>query len=144
MKSKEENTYYCIVTGSPKYIPPSLVKNKLKKFGSKDDFRNHYISREARKMLKQNMTVDEIRQQLNCSPDLPSVDPHILARLKLLKKRARKGQKEAQEQVDLGKVFHSNRCMSTLHCRPNYGSFLLRTALLKTLVPLTYSLTCIS
>jgi len=55
------------------------------------------------------MTVDEIRQQLNCSPDLPSVDPHILARLKLLKKRARKGQKEAQEQVERARYLNSQQ-----------------------------------
>ena len=69
MKSKDSNTYKCIVTGAPKYIPPSLAKKQFAKFGSADEFRKYYVSREARKLLKMGKSVSEVRTELN-SPDL--------------------------------------------------------------------------
>ena len=98
--NKEANTYYCIVTGEPKYIPPSLVKNKLKKFGDESLFREHYVSTPARKLLKSGMTVKEVREQLGATDDVSDISPQILLRLKLMKLTSRKGRKEAEEHAE--------------------------------------------
>ena len=97
MSRKADNTYKCIVTGAEKYIPPSLSKKKIIKFGSVEEYRKHYISREAVKLLKQRMTVDEIRKSLNITEDLDPVPANILIKLKLVKLNTRKGKKEAEE-----------------------------------------------
>lgn len=99
--SDKPNMYSCIVTGNEKYIPPSLLKNKLKKYGDIEEFRKHYISKEAAKLLKNGNTVTQVRELLNAPEDLPSVDVKILHRLKMVKtSRSRKGNKEAQEALE--------------------------------------------
>ena len=107
MKSKEANTYNCIVTGAPKYIPPSLAKKQFIRFGSADEFKKHYVSREARKMLKQGMSVKDIRDKLNCSDDLSDVGIDILIKLKLVKLHTRKGRKEANEAKERARYLNS-------------------------------------
>ena len=84
------NHYYtCIVTGLEKYIPPSLAKNKIAKFGNEKEFRKHYVSASAAKFLRNGQTINEIRESLNIV-NLPTVSPHVLARLNLMRKK--KGQ----------------------------------------------------
>ena len=70
------NYYKCIVTGEEKYIPPSLLKNKLKKFGDIEEFKKHYVCSQVAKLLRKGQTVDEIREQLNIT-DLPKVNLQI-------------------------------------------------------------------
>lgn len=91
----KNNKYTCIVTGDIKYIPPSLSKTKIQKFGNDADFRAHYISTDASKLLRQGLNVNEVREKLG-GQDLPEVDSHVLARLKLLRKK--KGLRAQQEQ----------------------------------------------
>jgi|TARA_Y100000310_G_C20577252_1_gene761059 Rad3-related DNA helicase len=93
--NSEKNHYSCIVTGEKRYIPPSLAKVKISKFGSEDDFRKHFVSPSAAKLLRAGTTVDEIRKQLNIT-DLPKIPLIILTRLQLLRKK--KGQR-AQESI---------------------------------------------
>ena len=107
MGNKEENTYYCIITNEPKYIPPSLAKNKIAKFGSKEEFQKYYVSKQARKLLKSGNTVDQIRKALNCPKNLPAVDSKILYKLKLIKIRTRKGAKDHQEVLERRRYLNS-------------------------------------
>ena len=107
MSRKADNTYKCIVTGAEKYIPPSLCKKKIIKFGSVEEYRKHYISREAVKLLKQRMTVDEIRKSLNITEDLDPVPTDILIKLKLVKLNTRKGKKEADEARERARYLNS-------------------------------------
>lgn len=101
------NRYKCIVTGIEKYIPPSLLKGKLTKYGSASEFAKHYICPPASKLLRQGQTIDEIRTRLG-GEDLPSVDPHILTRLNLLRKKKGLRAKEATEVFERQRYLNSN------------------------------------
>ena len=61
------NDYHCIVSGIKKYIPPSLLKDKIKKFGSEEAFIQHFICPAAAKLLRAGQTVDEIRHNAKFS-----------------------------------------------------------------------------
>lgn len=74
-----------------------MLKNKLKKFGTTDAFREHYVSREARKLLKEGKTVSEVRKILNAPEGLPEVPVDILYRLKLIKTSTRRPNKDTEE-----------------------------------------------
>ena len=80
----------CIITGESSYFPPKSMEKKVSKFGSRKQFEMHYVSIPAKKLLRQGLTVDEIREKLNITTKLPDVDLKILSRLKLLKKKKRK------------------------------------------------------
>ena len=99
------NYYTCLITGEEKYIPPSLAKNKIIKFGSEEEYRKHYISATAAKLLRKGQTVDEIRDQLGIE-GLPKVNPHVLTRLKLLRKK--KGARIQQETEKLERQRYLN------------------------------------
>lgn len=101
------NRYKCIVTGIEKYIPPSLIKSKLSKFGSASEFAKHYICPSASKLLRQGQTIDEVRASLG-GEDLPSVDPHILTRLNLLRKKKGLRAKEANEALERQRYLNSS------------------------------------
>ena len=88
-------TFECIVTGEKKYISAGNLKRRLAKFGSQQEFAQHYICVAAKKLLRKGMTVDEIRKQLNVTQELARVPNKILARLKLLKKKPRKQKDQA-------------------------------------------------
>ncbi|MBC8416908.1 hypothetical protein H8E06_01085 [bacterium] len=77
----------CIITGESSYFPPKSMEKKASKFGSLKEFEMHYVSIPARKLLRQGLTVDEVRERLNVTAKLPDVDLKILYRLKLLKKK---------------------------------------------------------
>ena len=95
------------MTGDVKYIPPSIAKKKVSKYGSEKDFRDHYISTKAAKLLRGGLSVDEVRSQLG-GTDLPSIDVHILARLKLIRKKKGVRAQEAQEKLDRAKYLNSS------------------------------------
>lgn len=104
---RSENTYKCIITGEEKYIPPSLVKSKVKRFGTADEYRKYYVCKPAAKLLKSGKTVDEVRTELNAPTDLPGVDLEILIKLKLVKVNRRKGKKEAEEEAERVRYLNS-------------------------------------
>ena len=105
---RSENTYKCIITGEEKYIPPSLVKSKIKRFGTADEYRKYYVSKPAAKLIKNGKTVDEVRGELNAPADLPGVDLEILIKLKLVKVNRRKGKKEAEEHTERLRYLNSD------------------------------------
>jgi len=111
---RSENTYKCIVTGEEKYIPPSLLKSKIKKFGTANEYKKYYVSKPAAKLLKLGKTVDEVRQDLNAPKDLPEVDLEILIKLKLVKVNRRKGKREALEARDRENYLNSDEFKSKM------------------------------
>ena len=97
----------CIVTGESSYFPPKSMEKKVSKFGSLNQFKIHYVSIPARKLLRQGHTVDEVREKLNVTTELPDVDLNILSRLKLLKKKKRKD-KSAQARAENDRYLRSD------------------------------------
>ena len=83
-------TLNCIVTNRGKYVGGSVLQNKINKFGSEDNIRKFYVSREAAQLLKQGYTVEQVRSELNVTDFNKTVDFEVLYKLKLLKKRKRK------------------------------------------------------
>ena len=84
----------CIITGREKYFTPKLMAKRIAKFGTVSQVQIHYVCMDAKRLLKQGLTVDEIREKLGITETLPKVNLQILSRLKLLKKP--KGQKNAK------------------------------------------------
>lgn len=76
----------CIVTGKLSYFSKSSLEKKVSKFGSVDEVAKHYICPPARKLLRSGMTVDQVREKLNVTADVPKVEFETLSRLGLLKK----------------------------------------------------------
>ena len=101
------NHYYtCIVIGTDKYIPPSLAKNKITKFGGEQEFRKHYVCPDAAKLLRSGKTVDEIREEFNVK-NLPAVSPQILTRLNLMRKKRGLRAKESLEKQERQRYLNS-------------------------------------
>lgn len=77
----------CIVSGMEKRIAGGTVQKEVSKFGSIEMAKQHFVCREARRLLKDRVQPEDVQKQL-----LPSdaksfaIDLHALARLKLLKK----------------------------------------------------------
>lgn len=88
----------CIITGEEKYLTNSNLQNKLKKFGTQEILEKYYVSKPAAKLLKQGLTVEEVRSKLNSSLTT-SVDYEVLYKLKLLKKT--KGKKRILSREEL-------------------------------------------
>lgn len=82
--SKDQNTLRCIITGKTRQTNSEYLEEKAKIAGSKDEFRAHYICREALSLLKEGKTVIEVRQQLGTTLDLlPSDDQTIKRALEI-------------------------------------------------------------
>lgn len=102
----KSNVYVCIVTGEEKYIPPSLAKNKIQKFGSEEDYRKHYVSPSTAKLLRKGQTVDEIREQQGIK-GLSKINLHILTRLNLLRKKKGLRAKDSEERLERQRYLNS-------------------------------------
>lgn len=77
----------CIVTGLERRVSKSGMAKGVKKFGDLMGFIEHYISNEAKRLLRQRISPEEVQKQLRPPAKKPfSIDHKILARLKLLKK----------------------------------------------------------
>ena len=100
-----KNVYKCIVTGVEKYIAPSIAKKKIHKFGNEAEFRKHYVSPTAAKLLRAGQTVDQIRQDQGVT-DLPAIPPIVLTKQKLIRKR--KGIRAEQQAEELSRTRYLN------------------------------------
>lgn len=77
----------CIVTGLERRVSKAGVTKGNKKFGGPVAFDEHYVSNEAKRLLKQRVSPEEVQKQLRPINKKPfSIDHQALARLKLLKK----------------------------------------------------------
>jgi hypothetical protein len=77
----------CVVTGIEKRVSKAGVAKGIKKFGDLTSFIEHYVSNEAKRLLKQRVSPEEVQKQLRPSNLKPfTIDKQVLARLKLLKK----------------------------------------------------------
>ncbi len=102
----KKNHYICIVTGESKYIAPSIAKKKIAKFGNEEEFRKHYIAPSIASLLRKGQTIDEIRAALGVA-DLPKINPHILTRLNLLRKKKGGRIKESIEKLERARYLNS-------------------------------------
>lgn len=67
----------CIITGLERNTSMDYLKTKESKFGSIDNFINNYISSGALKLLKNNISVLEIKNTLNPNNSFTPSDTQI-------------------------------------------------------------------
>lgn len=84
----------CVVTGKTVYFSASLLASKAEKFGSIEQFRRHYVSTPARKILREGFTVEQTREKLNAGHNLPKVSQTVLENLGLYKPRKHKAKQK--------------------------------------------------
>lgn len=80
----------CIITGRTVYFSEALLQKKSKKFGSIENFRNHYVCVAARKILREGYTVQQTREHLKEGQHLPIPSDTVLRNLDLFKPRKHK------------------------------------------------------
>lgn len=79
--------FTCIVSGMEKKLTKSVREKGISKFGSLEQFQKHYISREAKKLLKQRVQPEDVQKQLLPKGKQPfTINREALVKLKLLKK----------------------------------------------------------
>jgi len=81
----------CVVTGLERRVSKAGIAKGIKKFGDLATFIEHYVSNEAKRLLRQRISPEEVQKQLRPANLKPfSIDKQVLARLKLLKKQRNK------------------------------------------------------
>lgn len=92
----------CIVTGLDRRVSKAGIKKGISKFGSLSVFCENYVSNEAKRLLKQRVSPEEVQKRLRPEHLKPfEIDHKVLARLKLLKKPRHKklSEQEATQTV---------------------------------------------
>ena len=114
-------TVSCIITGEEQYLNKNTLQNKLKKFGSTDNLQRYFVSRDAAKLLKSGLTIQQVREKLK-SKLSNQVDMEILYKLNLMKitKKRKKflspeqiKQQQEQTQENERKYYEHKEKMST-------------------------------
>jgi hypothetical protein len=102
---KNKYTIKCNVTGLDLVRTPKYLKEQTEKYGfeSVDALRSQYIGRTARKLLKEGKSVDEIRNQYNCSIQTP-VTAETLIRFKVQKASGTINLRRSEQKPTLKKV----------------------------------------
>jgi len=84
MKSQELE---CIVSGITKRVSKNTLIKMSSMFGDFEQVKRHYVSKEAKKLLRGRVAPEKVQEQLLPKDKKPfSIDYQILARLNLLKK----------------------------------------------------------
>jgi len=86
-------------------MPPSMAQKKIDKFGSVSEFRKYYVSTSAARLLRSGQTVEEVRQALGGS-DLPEIDPIVLIKQNLIRKK--KGARAAVQSEEKKRIQYLN------------------------------------
>jgi hypothetical protein len=94
VKQKIKSIYAtCLITGKQHYIYGPTLQRKVAKFGSVESFLSNFISTKAKKLLKEGLSQDEVRQKLKIKAKLPEIAEQILIRNKI--KKVNKRQKKS-------------------------------------------------
>lgn len=100
-KRKAKSAYVnCLITGKKHYIYGPALARKIAKFGSLQDFEKHFISTKAKKLLKEGLSQQEVREKLKVKQELPEVDDQILYRNKIKKVNKRVKKEETGSYID--------------------------------------------
>jgi len=87
----------CIVTGLVRRVSKAGMAKGIKKFGGLNTFVDHYVSNEAKRLLRQRISPEEVQKQLRPDNLEPfAINHQALARQKLLKKPRHKKLTEAE------------------------------------------------
>jgi hypothetical protein len=94
----------CVVTGLEKGVRPAIYNKRIEKYGSEEELLRSYVSNEGKQLLREGLTVDEIRAQVDTANDdtlIPAADlVDLVASVttkKASKKKANTPKAEAKE-----------------------------------------------
>lgn len=115
----------CIITGRTTYFGDQFLAPKLQKYGSIEIFKERFVCNQAKRMLREGKTVEQIREELECPKDLPPVDISFLKNIKILRKRQAAEMEEVVENAGLQKVNEDiqKRVESYKNDIKEYGAF---------------------
>lgn len=68
----------CIITGKVLVATPEYYKKKVEKAGSEQELLRTYVCKEAKDLLKQGLSVAQIRKQLNVQLTLPDPPADVI------------------------------------------------------------------
>ena len=68
----------CIVSGKESLFSGDYLKKKINEFGDLDNLQKLYISRHVKTLFKRGYGVDEIKNILNLSNDMPTPSEEII------------------------------------------------------------------
>lgn len=107
---KNKYTVKCNVTGIDLIRTPKYLREQIQKYGfnNADEFRNQYIGREGRKLLKEGKSIEEIRSQYKCDLQTP-ISQETLIRFKIKKGSGSTVLRRSEEKPTLKKVDSDNQ-----------------------------------
>ncbi len=86
------------MSGIEKRVSANTINKQSLRFGNLEQFEEHFVCREAKQLLRQRMSPDQVQTQLLPAGKKPfAINFHALARLKLLKKAKSKSKMSAEE-----------------------------------------------
>jgi len=86
------------VSGIEKRVSGITINKQSLRFGNLEQFEEHFVCQEAKKLLRQRIPPDQVQAKLLPSGKKPfSINLHALARLKLLKKSKSKARMTPEE-----------------------------------------------
>ena len=74
-KQKQNLKLTCMITGKSRNTNTAYLDKKAQNAGSVESFVENYVSRSAAKLLRQGMTVDQVRAELEVNPQYSEDNP---------------------------------------------------------------------
>lgn len=111
----------CVITGKKHYVYGPSFEKKIAKFGSLEELAKHFISSKAKKLLKQGLSQQEVRDKLKIKTKLPEVDDIILIRNKIKKVNKREKKNDNSDYLQSAEFLLKKQ--KELATRNTYESF---------------------
>lgn len=73
MKEKQNLQLTCIITGKTRSTNTAYLEKKANAAGSAELFTGNYVTRDAAKLLRQGLTVQQVRETLGVDSTVPEV-----------------------------------------------------------------------
>lgn len=99
----------CLITGKKHYIYGPTLTKKIAKFGSLEEFQKHFISGKAKKLLKEGLTQQQVREKLKVKGNIPDVEDIVLIRNKIKKINKREKKEDNSEYLNSERYLTSKR-----------------------------------
>ena len=91
MSNRKQNLRLtCMITGTTRNTNAAYLEKKADMVGSAEKYTSNYISRTAARMLRQGLTVEQIRQELGVTSNRDVTDEQARTALEFNGRRIRK------------------------------------------------------
>jgi len=71
----------CIITGKTITVSDEYYDKKIKEYGTEENFKNLYTSRQAKSLLKRGYKLKEVRNLLRIDESIPEVSDKIIKQI---------------------------------------------------------------